>query len=157
MHRSIHVHAWCICMRKRNARDHRPRQKRKRGREKERTIECAPWGMMAKLLRAVSQLGWPGVCRLGLCAAWLPGPDAIRHVRHFHWDSARGWYHIRPRCRGIPDAMPFEVYFAIVTRTPRVLTGCGLRPGARPRRYICLSSRYRESSPKTEGLMISGH
>lgn len=56
--------------------------------------------------QSVNLVGWPGVCRLGSCAAWLPGPDAIRHVQHFHRDSARGWYHIRrvaPR-RGIPGA-----------------------------------------------------
>ena len=39
MHRSIHVHAWGICMRKRNARDHRQKRERGRAREGERKRE----------------------------------------------------------------------------------------------------------------------
>jgi len=57
-------------MRKRNARDHRQERERGKAREREREkererkreMEYAPWGMMAKLLRAVSQLGWLARC-----------------------------------------------------------------------------------------------
>lgn len=60
MHKSVYVHAW-MCMRKRDARDCRKERGRERKRDRERgggEREYAPWGMMAKLLRAVSQLGW---------------------------------------------------------------------------------------------------
>lgn len=90
--------------------------------EREEREEDASWGMMAKLLRAVSQLGWLARC------------VSVRFVRRLTaWsrrDKARptlppgfcsGLISYPPRRatprRGIP-----EVYFAIVARTPRVPT-----------------------------------
>lgn len=40
----------------------RERKREKGEEERKREIEYVPWGMMAKLLRAVSQLGWLARC-----------------------------------------------------------------------------------------------
>lgn len=131
--------------------------KREREGEKKSEMEDALWGMMAKLLRAVSQLGWLARC------------VSVRFVRRLTaWsrrDKARptlplgfcsGLISYPPAPPGHPrTATPFEVYFAIVTRTPRVLTGCGLRPGARPRRTsVFLLPEDPEDLRKTEGLIL---